>query len=193
MIVFNYRVLIYGNGWQASYLEELWLEEGLSHIAENLNGFERSNILRANIFLADPGNTTLIHGGDALDERGAAFLFLRLLGDVYGDDIFRSLVQSRSSGTANVENATGARFLELFADWSAACYLSGLGITDDPRFNYSSIDLRGDFDALRVRETDFSQTSLQGDVRSMAPEFILMHLGAGSPFCLLYTSDAADE
>ncbi|MBN1883976.1 MAG: IPT/TIG domain-containing protein [Candidatus Krumholzibacteriota bacterium] len=184
MIVFNYRVLIYGHGYMGTYLEELWLEEGLSHIAEDLNGYDRSNVLRANIFLADPGNTTLIHGGDALDERGAAYLFLRLLGDLHGQEIFRSLVQSRLSGTANVEETTGENFLELFADWSAACYLSGLGITDDPRFNYVSIDLPGDFGDLRVRETDFTATSIQGDVRSMAPEFILMHLGAGSGYTL---------
>ncbi len=179
MIMFNYRVLIYGRGRVADYMEDLWLEEGLSHIAEDLNGFDQGNIGRANIFLEDPGNVTLVYGGDALDERGASFLFLRYLGDRFGDGIFRELVQSRSAGTANVEEASEERFKELFADWSSACYLSGLGITADERFNYTSIDLRGDFDPLSVIRNDLSVFEIAGDVKSMGPEFIQFSIPSG--------------
>ena len=51
----------------------------LAHVAEDLNGDNSSNVARVNLFLEDPGTVTLIHGGDALDERGAEYLFLRYL------------------------------------------------------------------------------------------------------------------
>jgi hypothetical protein len=161
-------------------MEELWVEEGLAHIAEDLNGYTTSNILRANLFLSpDPGNVTLIHGGDELAERGAQFLFLRHLGDRFGDPIFKALVQSKKAGTANVEAATGENFLELFADWGAACYLSGRDITDDERFNYSSVDLRGDFASVATIVGNVSGWELQGYVKPMAPEYILYEIPAG--------------
>jgi hypothetical protein len=179
MILFNYRVLIYGRGMYADYMEELWIEEGLAHIAEDLNGYDSSNIARANLFLADPGDVTLIYGGDELEERGAEFLFLRHIGDRFGASTFRTLVQSKATGVANVEAATGALFTELFADWSAACYLSGRGITSDARFNYSSIDLQGDFNPLYTITGDVPGWPMQGFVKAMAPEYIRYTIPAG--------------
>lgn len=178
MILFNYRALIYGQAISGAYLEELWLEEGLAHIAEDVNGYVSSNIARAKLFLADPGNVTLIYGGDSLEERGASFLFLRLIGDRFGSSIFRTLVQSKKTGVSNIEAATGEFFLELFADWSAALYLSGRGITDDPRFNYTSIDLLRDFRAPYVASGVLGP--LDGSMKSMAPEYILYELPASA-------------
>ncbi len=178
MILFNYRALIYGRGISGEYLEDLWLEEGLAHIAEDVNDYDASNIARAKRFLADPGNVTLIYGGDSLEERGASYLFLRLLGDRFGSSIFKALVQSKKTGVSNIESATGQFFMELFADWSAALYLSGRGITDDPRFNYTSIDLPGDFGAPYVATGAFA--TMQGFVQSMAPEYIRYDLPASS-------------
>ncbi len=180
MIIFNYRVLIYGHGVSGLYIEDIWLDEGLAHIAEDVNGYAQSNIARANLFLADPGSVTLIYGGDSLEERGASFLFLRLLGDRFGASVFRSLVQSRNIGTANIEAATGSRFKELFADWSAALYLSGRGITDDPRFNYASIDIQGDFNPPYVAVGVISPAGMNGSIASMAPEYILYTVPASA-------------
>ena len=179
MILFNYRVLIYGHGYLADYMEQLWLDEGLAHIAEDLNGYKSSNIARANLFLEDPGDVTLIYGGDALEERGASFLFLRLLGDRFRTSVYKRLVQSKHTGVANVEAATGALFNELFADWDAACYLSGRGITADERFNYSSIDLQGDFKPLYTITGNVSGLATEGSVKSMAPEYIMYTVPAG--------------
>jgi hypothetical protein len=189
MILFNYRVLIYGGGIYADYMEELWINEGLAHIAEDLNGFDSSNIGRANLFLGNPGNVTLIYGGDALDERGAAFLFLRHLGDLYGTIVFKGLVQSKKAGEANVEAATGAYFNELFADWAAACYLDdrevdGHVITSDPRFNYSSLNLQDDtadppFAPIYTISGDFSHT-MTGFLKAMAPEYVRYTIPAGA-------------
>lgn len=176
MILFNYRILIYGSGYLGNYMEELWVNEALSHIAEDLNGYDTDNIARANLFLDNTGNAKLTFlSDDNLSNRGAVYLFLRYLGDRFGDTIFRTLVQSRSSGTDNVEAAAGSSFLELFADWSAALYLSGRGITSDPRFNYSSIDLQGDFDPLYLIQNNMSIPELDGTMKPMGPDYILFN------------------
>jgi hypothetical protein len=176
MIMFNYRVLIYGSGYLANYMEELWINEALSHIAEDLNGYDADNIARVNLFLHNTGSTKLTFlSDDNLSNRGAVYLFLRYLGDRFSDTIFRTLVQSRHTGTENVETATGTGFLELFADWSAALYLSGRGITSDPRFNYSSIDLQGDFDPLYLIQNNMSIPELDGTMKPMGSDYILFN------------------
>jgi hypothetical protein len=176
MIMFNYRVLVYGKGYLWNYMEELWINEALSHIAEDLNGYEADNIARANLFLDNTGNTKLTFlNDDNLANRGAVYLFLRYLGDQFGESIFRSLVQTKEMGVENVEGVTGLNFLELFADWSAALYLSGRGITSDPRFNYSSIDLRGDFDPLYLIQNNMSIMEMDGTMKPMGPDYILFN------------------
>ncbi|MFA4948493.1 MAG: hypothetical protein WC674_08315 [Candidatus Krumholzibacteriia bacterium] len=184
MILFNYRVLVYGGGVSGEYMEDLWINEGLAHIAEDLNEFDSSNIGRANLFLGNPGNVTLIYGGDLLEERGAEFLFLRHLGDRFGTRVFRDLVQSKKAGVANVEAATVAYFNELFADWAAACYLDDREITDDLRFNYSSLDLQADavdphFAPLLTIPGYLSGTMTRF-IKAMAPEYILYTIPAGT-------------
>ena len=176
MILYNYRILVYGEGFIDTYMEELWLNEGLSHIAEDLNGYYPDNIDRADLFMNGPWDTKLTFlDDDNLENRGAVFLFLRLLGDRFGEGIYRNLVQSHYSGTTNVQRATGTGFLELFGDWSAALYLSGRGITVDPRFNYSSIDLLGDFDALNVTEINLPVSSIGGNQKAMGPKFLRLN------------------
>ncbi len=195
MILYNYRALIYGEGVYADYLEELWINEGLAHIAEDLNGFDGSNIRRANLFLANPGAVTLIYGGDLLEERGAEFLFLRHLGDRYGESVYKNLVQSRKSGTANVEAATGAYFNELFADWAAATYLDDRGITSDPRFNYSSLNLQdtsGDPHYVPVLTIPGSTSgTVTRFVKAMAPEYVRYTIPAGTTVDFTITAQAS--
>ncbi len=191
MILFNYRVLIYGQGLFGNYMEQIWLNEGLAHIAEDVNGYQTSNIKRANLFLDHPGNVTLIYGGDLLDERGAEFLFLRYLGDRYGDGMFKQLVQSKKTGVANIEAATRAFFKELFADWSATCYLSGRGITNDARFSYSSIDLQGDFKPLSVLGGNITGMQMTGFIKSTAPKYVSFAIPADGIVDFTIGSEAA--
>ena len=175
MIMFNYRVLKFGNGYDGTYMAELWVDEGLAHIAEDINGHDESNIRRANYFLNDPGDVTLIHGGDALDERGASFLFFRYLGDRFGEGIFSDIVQTKKTGTSNIEYVTGCDFKEIFTDWAATLYFEARSVTPvDPKYAYTSLDLPADFDPLRVRDANICGSPLMGDVKSYGPEFILM-------------------
>lgn len=132
--------------------EALWLDEGLSHFAEWVNGFTEQNSLRAALFVNDPSETSLVFVQDALPGRGAAYLFVQYLHDLLGDAVIRGLVQTSRTNVSNVQGATGRNFDDLFADWTAALLLDGTG-TGDPAFEIPALDLRGDF--ARLKQTSF--------------------------------------
>ena len=167
MISYNQHVLE-GGGLSP---ESTWLNEGLSHFAEELGGREipdaecqplfetcESQFIGANLenaydYLDDPEASFLVEPvssqGD-IAERGANWLFVRWLVDHFatqqplGGDFTRRLVQTASTGRANVEAATGESFADLVAQWQLANYAEDLpGFTPlDPRLQYTSWNLR---------------------------------------------------
>lgn len=145
MVSDGYRVLIFGGGTNIAFRQDLWLEEGMAHMAEDLNGFDRQNLLRGALYLDDPGAVPMISGGDTLERRGGTFLLLRYLGDRYGDHIYRQILQSTCRGTTCIDNVTGRGFFAGFADFLAALYLDDRGITSDPRYEFTSLNIQNDF------------------------------------------------
>ncbi|MHB1223055.1 MAG: IPT/TIG domain-containing protein [Gemmatimonadaceae bacterium] len=168
MISYGQHVLVRGGPD-----EELWLNEGLSHVAEELGsllyerdpgqprstpaqifpdssqGFINGDMRNAYTYLRQPTNTsvTLTQGGGTLEERGAAWLFLRWLGDQKGDAIFRRLVETSLTGVRNVEDKAGEPFARMFGDFSIAAYAyDGLsGVPDGAlpeRYRFLSRDFR---------------------------------------------------
>ena len=162
--------------------EEVWLNEGLSHFAEELGGrllgdgpgqgsassrrvqFTIPDLLNANDYLLDPEATFLIAPGNStgtLEERGAGWLFVRWLADHYaadsiGTSLTRQLVGTSQVGQANVESVTGATFAQLIPLWQLANYLDNLpGFTPvDARLQYSSWDFRYVYDTLNAQRPD---------------------------------------
>jgi hypothetical protein len=115
--------------------EEGWLNEGISHLAENLLGGGWSNLdYRVSAYLTAPHRYRLVvpdyyraglfrnHGC-----RGATYLFLRWCVDRYGEGILKELTQSSLSGTENVESACREKFDALFRQWTTVMALQGLG------------------------------------------------------------------
>jgi hypothetical protein len=154
-----------------NYVQQTWLEEGMAHIAEDLNDINGGNVARANLYLADPGAVSLM-GDDSLTQRGGIYLFLRYLGDQYGNTIFKDIVRSRCVGTACVQNVTGENFFFSAADFFAALYLSNNGsIPHDSRYDYTSINYPGDFAPLPVDNRSVSQGQMGGVVRNAAADF----------------------
>lgn len=149
LISFNQHVLSRGGA-----TEETWLNEGLSHMSEELGSryfesrypppFGRGSIdqlfpdsagpfigpllLNAYLYL----NSSLQHsvtaydGTGSIEDRGATWLFLRWLADQKGDDILHRLEQTSLTGAANVEAASGERFPALFGDFSLALFADSL-------------------------------------------------------------------
>ena len=166
MISFNQHVLVRGGN-----TEETWLNEGLSHYAEELGGrevpdnfcpaftqcedeFLQGNVSNAYDYLNDPEATFLVApsaSGGSLEERGAAWLFVRWLGDHFAatqplaPEVTRGLLLTKLTGAANIEAVTGEDFPTLVTQWQMANYVTNLpGFTpSSDRLRYTSFDLRG--------------------------------------------------
>ena len=177
--VINYQQHVFR---RAGREEEVWLNEGLSHMAEELasklyerrypppagrgtpeqifpdssQNFITFNLINAYLFLRQPFVNSLTHfnEGGTLEERGAAWLFLRWLADQYGEDILRRLVQTPLSGKANVADRTGEPFARLEGDFALATYVDSLpGFPRSavpPRWRYTTRNLRVLFQRLHV-------------------------------------------
>ena len=176
MISFNQHVLL-----RSGASEDIWLNEGLSHMAEELGGklyesrypcpslppcppqgrgstaqifpdsaqgFLPPNFSNAYDFFSRRLSFSLTSPTSfgTLEERGVAWLFLRWLIDQKGEARLGQLVQTRSTGTGNVEAVAGETFRVLFADFLAATLLDdypGATAGQIPtRFQYTSRNLR---------------------------------------------------
>ncbi|HEY4647656.1 MAG TPA: hypothetical protein VIG95_01065, partial [Gemmatimonadales bacterium] len=165
MISYNQHVLLrHGSS------EDTWLNEGLSHFAEELGGREvpdvqcpptsceeeflaEGDLLNALEYLASPEDFYLIEPGSStgqLEERGANWLFVRWLADhfggstVLGTELTRQLVASSQVGSANVSAHTGVDFSRLVGEWQLTNYLDDLpGFSPgDSRLSYTSWNFR---------------------------------------------------
>ena len=170
MISYNQHVLVRG-----SSSEVTWLNEGLSHIAEELGGryyeekyppplgrtnasqlfpdsaqgFVPPQFQNAYAYLSAPktNSVTTFTGLGTLEERGAAWLFLRWLGDQKGEGIYKQLVQTSRTGMDNVADKAGESFPALFGDFGIATYADS--VDGVPR---SSIPLRYRFTSRNTRQ-----------------------------------------
>jgi hypothetical protein len=148
MISFNQHVVI-----RKKQSEDVWLNEGLSHFAEELGGrqipdnlcqpdfdtcesqFIGDDLNDAFMYLEDPEANFVIEpssSGGTLQERGANWLFVRWLADHFaatqplGTELTRALVQTDLIGSANVAAVTGENFSTLIAQWQMANFLTSL-------------------------------------------------------------------
>lgn len=164
MISFNQHRLV-RNGTQ----EETWLNEGLSHLAEDLAGqlipneacpgssscrglYATPNLFNAYTFLGNTEAHALVFKGTStgtLAERGAGFLFVRWLLDRYGTGengfVFtRALVATNRLGQANIEAVTGQPMARLVGEWLATNYTDDLPGFPDPtgRLNFATWNFR---------------------------------------------------
>ena len=137
MISFHQHVIL-----RAGTAEALWLNEGLSHLSEELAAlhfnelgdevrFQRfavGNLINAYDYLFDPASVFVIaeEGTGTREERGAGWLFLRWVVDQYGEDVVRRMSETRLTGSNNVEAVTGAAFEQLLTEWFLANWVSDL-------------------------------------------------------------------
>lgn len=178
MISFGYRFVTIGRGTSFALTQVTWLEEGMAHIAEDLNGLTSSNNGRITLYLLDPGNVSLF-GSDTLEQRGGIFLFLRYLGDQLGNGIFKPIVRSACIGRPCVENVTSVGFFTSVADYLATLYLDDRSLSTDPKYEYTSnVDLGTLLFAIQAR--DVASGGFIGDVRAAAGDFYEM-TGIPSP------------
>jgi hypothetical protein len=180
LISFNEHVLARGGN-----PEEMWLNEGLGQIAEELGSryFERAYpapfgrstsvqlfpdssgpfigqlLLDAYVYL----NASLAHsvtayeGAGSLEDQGATWLFLRWLIDQKGDGALRRLVQTRRTGQANLEAVAGESLGSLFGDFSLALFADSL-----PGLPRGAVPPRLRFQTRALRQLMAREATVQG-------------------------------
>jgi hypothetical protein len=138
MISFNQHVLA-----RRGSSEDVWLNEGLSLIAEEMIGRYYEELYppsagqlfsdSAAMFIEDVAidafkylfsskvySVTTFKDFGQIQDRGAAWLFLRWLGDQKGNEIYGRLVQTRLTSVANVQDKARESFPALFGDFALA-------------------------------------------------------------------------
>jgi hypothetical protein len=156
MISFNQHVLVRGGS-----SEEVWLNEALSHFAEELGGrlvpnsectaagftscrsqYTSGDIIDSYDYLKDTEAHYMVFptsGQGTLEERGAVWLFLRWTLDQFSPDTIlgtpttRALETTTATGVANLTAVTGGNFPTMVPEWLLAAYLDdGPDLPDEP-------------------------------------------------------------
>jgi hypothetical protein len=177
MISFNQHVLVRGGA-----AEVLWLNEGMSHYAEEMGGrvflqagdstrfceHVRGDLFNFGLFLTKPGASTLVgeSGIGGLADRGAYWAFVRYLVDQFAADtslaaanaFTRQIDQTSLTGTDNVGARTGQPFATLARRWVLANWVSDLpdslpGYTAPATLRYKHWAFRSAYPRMHARCT----------------------------------------
>jgi hypothetical protein len=161
----------------APVFESVWLNEGLSHIAEELlyyrasktaprqnvgitqlratvdafNEYQSDNFGRFEVFIGKPTKTNPYGDNDSLQTRGATWFMLRYLADHQGTadgDVWKSLVNTTAAGHHNLQVVFGDQYMDKIRDWSTTVYSDDLPGVNDVRFLEQSWNMRDIFPQL---------------------------------------------
>jgi hypothetical protein len=134
--------------WHQDSNEDAWLNEGLSELAEEVNGYDgwQTAVSR---YEQQPDIQLNAWSDDAAEvaaHYGASFLFVRYFLDGYGPEMLRELAQAPANGSAAftyvlTRNQTSMTFDDLFADWLVANTLDDPTLADG-RYGYPKINVR---------------------------------------------------
>ncbi len=180
MTSFQQHVFLNGGSPEVS-----WLNEALSHFAEDITGFGRENPSRVRLALANPQTSPLAPStAPGLAERGMSYLFIRYLYEqsADGNAFIKRLLNTSKTSISNIETAFAGTqssfddFNDFVKNWSMAIALSGSGATDDSRYNYQAREVHpvtGNYTGicLRCNADDGRGTVLSGPTISTPTSF----------------------
>jgi hypothetical protein len=162
----------------ADFFETVWMNEGLSHIAEELlyyrvtglaprqnlgidqiransvndfNEFQADNLGRFEIFIEKPPQTDVYADNDSLETRGATWNLLRYLADHRGSadgDVWKQLVNTTLTGHQNLAHVFGSDYMTMIRDWSTSVFSDDVAGVSDARFLEPSWNMRTIFPQL---------------------------------------------
>jgi hypothetical protein len=116
--------------------------------SDSASDFLRGNLENSHAYLSSlsENSVTTFQGFGTLEERGAAWLFLRWLAAQKGEGIFARLVQTSRTSRRNVEEVSGETFAGLFGDFGIALYADSIpGVPRSrvsPRYQFGTRNLR---------------------------------------------------
>lgn len=132
--------------WYQDKNESSWVNEGMSELASELNGYDRGG---ADFAFSQRPDTQLNAWSDDPNGRtehyGNAYLFMAYFLQRFGNELTQAAVASDANGIdgfaeALVAGNTGLTFDDVFADWVIANYLDDPDL-DDGRYGYQRDDL----------------------------------------------------
>lgn len=167
--------------WNQDISEATWVNEGLSLLAEEINGYE--DVLGSWEFWSD-SDIQLTNWAEDFDDRtrnyAASKLFLSYLSEHYGGyEILSRLTAEDANGIEGINRALAASgydvdFVDVFADWTIANLLNDPHVGDG-RYSYA---LRG----FRAPETCGSASAgreYRGWVHQFGADYVEIDPGAG--------------
>jgi immune inhibitor A len=120
--------------WYNDTNEETWVNEGLSELAMDLNGYDTGGVVFS--FYQSPDTQLNTWGdtpNDSIAHYGSSSLFMRFFVDQFGEDVMREVVAHPDNGILGFDAVLRQldppqTFDGVFADWVAANYLDSLGL-----------------------------------------------------------------
>jgi immune inhibitor A len=150
--------------WYQNDSGPTWFDEGLSQLAEELNGFRESAAGLAPAYLANTDlqlTTWAEESQQRLPHYAASYLFMTYFYEQYGDlvdlqELIRANAGHRLELLAEVARQRRpdiTSFADLYADWSIANLISDPRFGDG-RYSYSQLPVTADLRVLSVRAND---------------------------------------
>jgi hypothetical protein len=154
--------------WYQDKNETTWVNEGLSELAMQLNGYDTGG---ADSVFSQVPDTQLTAWNDDPNNRtqhyGASYLFTAYFLERFGSELMQAVIAEDANGIDGFNNAlasagVGLTFDDVFADWVIANLVDDPGLVDG-QFGYQDLDLRPMARDLALRrfpaqiESDVSQ------------------------------------
>ncbi len=163
---------------QTGVLDDSWIDEGSSMLAEDLagNGLVTDTPSFVYTYLLEPSDYSLtsftgynpnplssaspapyVFNHNLAGDYGMSYLFLRYVYDRFGANALKALYASNGGGVAPITDAAGGEtFPQLYSEWALATGIhaggNGAALTSDPRYKYSSAEvLRGNITVISRR------------------------------------------
>lgn len=168
--------------WNVRPHDDSWLNEGMSILAQDLNGYPVGAVVP--IFLGTP-NTQLDAWAAtpqaAIPHYGAAYLFLQYFLEHYGGPaIVKELLASEAPDAQMFSNflrrhAPGTTFDSVFADWAVANYLDNPAVAGG-RYAYADTSLHTTLNSVPLT----ADAPVYGQVHPYAARYYLIPAGSAT-------------
>ena len=168
--------------WNQDFSESLWVNEGLSLLAEEVNGY--GSVLGSRQFWRNP-DIQLTNWAEEREDRArnyaASKLFLSYFSEHYGGyDVLSELAADDAYGVDGIdrllqEEGYDVDFVTVFADWLVANLLDDPAVGDGC-YTYALRGSRGP----RTSANLGSDTEVTGWVRQFGADYVEIDPGAGS-------------
>jgi len=148
--------------WANDRNEDTWVSEGLSTLAEYLNGYEPGTYSESYLQASDTQLTAWsLTDQPTFPHYGASFLFSLYFRERFGKDAVRRVVAEQADGAAGFDALLASQqlsFDDVFADWIVANYLDvteiGEGQYGYEGLNLSSPQSSAEYRTYPIRQRD---------------------------------------